>query len=277
MNTQKSLHIKNGLAMGLISIICSGCSFLVQPNIHPSAQYPYDSTQFEDNHVASALRIANLRISQLNHMGAAECIPARLYSMQQLSSKIRGEHETGLNQDALLNLRLLEESIRNAEDGLSYLQMNTGCQLHVEDPRLVALRPLLNNIAQHTFAIGSAELPENLFLRLDELAHWLKAHPAYQVTLTGHTDSQGETKDNDKLALARSTTLANYLRVKQVPNYQVNTNAQGEFNPINSNVSESMRYRNRRVEVEAMLLIPNQKRQSTVKEWPSVTDIWGGK
>lgn len=276
MNT-RPFSVKSSLVIGVISALCSGCSVLVQPNIHPSAQYPYGTSQIEDNYVADTLRIANLRISQLNHMGAAECIPARLYSMQQLSSKIRGEHETGLNQDALLNLRLLEESIRNAEDGLSYLQMNTGCQLHVEDPRLVALRPLLNNITQHTFNVDSAELPEDLFLRLDELANWLKAHPAYQITLTGHTDSQGETKDNDKLALARSTTLANYLTVKHVPDYQIKTNAHGEFNPISSNVSESMRYLNRRVEIEAVLLIPNQKLQSTVKEWPSVTDIWGGK
>ncbi|MBJ7538259.1 OmpA family protein [Marinomonas transparens] len=261
------------LILGSAVMMTSGC----QHNVIPKPVYPYDIKQVETNRVADALRIASVRIAQLNRVGGAECIPARLYRMQQLARKIRGEHESGLDQDALLNLRILDQHIRDAEDGLAYLQINTACQQYVQDLRLVALQPLLKQIAEQTFTTGQANLPAGMSLLLDDLAKWLLAHPAYQVSLVGHTDAMGEAHKNENLALERAFTLSNYLKAQHVPDYQIAINAQGELNPISSNASESMRYKNRRVEATAILLIPSQKLESKVKEWPSVTDIWRGK
>ncbi len=262
------------IAIGLISTAITGCA---SNNILSKPDYPFEHHQAQTNRISDAVRIATVRIAQLNHSGGADCIPARMYRMQQLARTIRQEHEIGLNQEAALNLRILDQQIQNAEDGLAYLQINTACQQHLEDPRIIALTPLLEKITQNTFTSNSHTLPTSMPLQLDQLAHWLKTHPAYRITLIGHTDSQGEKEKNDLLALQRATALANYLRTQRVLNYQIKIDAQGEFNPISSNAFESMRYINRRVSLEVNLLVPSQKLTSKIKEWPSITDIWGGK
>ncbi len=265
--------------LGMSLLISSGCSVLDSVRRQPVdalQTYPYPLHQEKANRVGDALRIAQLRIEQLNLSGGGDCIPGRIYRLQQLAYRVHREHLSGLNQDALHNLRLLDQQINDTEHGLRYLQTRTTCIENKPNRTLLAMQPLLNELMDYRFATDSARMPEQMDEPLQALVRWLKEHPVYRINLTGHTDSRGKEANNAKLAMQRATTIANYLRKEEIPEYQIQIDGQGEHNPIASNAQEPSRSKNRRVAFRLELLLERSSRRQQVKHWPAVTDLWGG-
>jgi OmpA-OmpF porin, OOP family len=86
---------------------------------------------------------------------------------------------------------------------------------------------------------------------LDELATALKENQSVKVNITGHTDGDGNEKDNQKLSEKRAEAVANYF----VTNYGLSklrfeTNGKGESEALEDNNSESGKAQNRRVAFE---------------------------
>jgi OmpA-OmpF porin, OOP family len=84
---------------------------------------------------------------------------------------------------------------------------------------------------------------------LDELGKALKENPNVKISITGHTDSDGNENDNQKLSENRALAVANYF----VSNHGITktrfvTNGKGESEPITDNYSEENKQQNRRVE-----------------------------
>ena len=100
------------------------------------------------------------------------------------------------------------------------------------------------------FAPGKAELAAGDFASLAALADWLKADPARQVTLVGHTDASGALAGNIRLSKARAESVRAYL-VNQlgVGAAQVQAEGVGYLAPRASNQTDDGRQKNRRVEV----------------------------
>ncbi len=100
------------------------------------------------------------------------------------------------------------------------------------------------------FGSGSADLGEGPYPSLDELADWLKAAPAARVALVGHTDAVGSLEANTALSLRRAQSAARRL-VNQlgVAASQVDAHGAGYLAPRASNLSDTGRAANRRVEV----------------------------
>lgn len=257
----------------------SGCSVLDSFRTRPVealTSYPYPMHQDKANRVADALRIAQVRIEQLNLSGGGDCIPGRIYRMQQLAYRVQREHLSGLDQDALYNLRLLDQQINDTEHGLRYLQTRTTCIEHKPDRQLLAMQPLLKQLSAYSFNTDSALIPADMDEPLQTLIHWLKEHPVYRIRLTGHTDATGQEANNAQLAMARANTLAQYLSQEGIPAYQLDINGLGEHQPIASNARPELRRKNRRVSFELSLLLERSSRRQQVKNWPAVTDLWGG-
>ncbi|HOY06981.1 MAG TPA: OmpA family protein [Saprospiraceae bacterium] len=69
------------------------------------------------------------------------------------------------------------------------------------------------------------------------------------VTISGHTDFVGESKDNVRFGLLRANSIRNILIKKGVAAKQIKTRSYGESKAIATNDTPWGRYRNRRVEI----------------------------
>ena len=107
---------------------------------------------------------------------------------------------------------------------------------------------------QGNFQLGSADLPEDVRGKLDELANKLKADPAGNyIEIEGHTDATGSTEANDRLGLARAENVKRYLyETYQIPLHKINVISYGEGKPVAPNDTRDGRAQNRRVVIKVL-------------------------
>lgn len=87
---------------------------------------------------------------------------------------------------------------------------------------------------------------------LDEIAKLLRAQPALNVVIVGHTDSQGAYDYNMNLSQRRAAAVAAALASGYgIPQARLRTAGVGYLAPVGSNASEDGRALNRRVELVA--------------------------
>ena len=83
---------------------------------------------------------------------------------------------------------------------------------------------------------------------LDRLAAYLKSSGG-TVTITGHTDFVGESKNNIEMGLRRANGIRDILVKKGVNKSQIKCKSSGESKPVATNDTALGRYKNRRVEI----------------------------
>lgn len=100
------------------------------------------------------------------------------------------------------------------------------------------------------FQTGSAQLGEDTFATLNDLATYLLANPDRRVALVGHTDSVGSLDGNIALSKRRAgSVLERLVTAYDVPRRQLDAQGMGYLAPVAANLSEEGREKNRRVEV----------------------------
>ena len=101
-----------------------------------------------------------------------------------------------------------------------------------------------------SFITGSSDLGDETFDSLIELATYLNANPDKSVALVGHTDAEGSLANNLALSKKRATSVVNRLvDLYGVSHDQLEAAGVGYLVPRASNLTESGRDQNRRVEV----------------------------
>ena len=98
------------------------------------------------------------------------------------------------------------------------------------------------------FNINKATIEPSSKKVLDELGKVLLENSDVKISITGHTDGDGNDNDNQKLSEKRAESVANYF----VSNYNISksrfeTKGKGESEPIVENNSEKNKKQNRRV------------------------------
>lgn len=96
------------------------------------------------------------------------------------------------------------------------------------------------------FDFDRADLTEEARLRLSRNADWLKANPAYQVTIEGHCDERGTNDYNLALGQRRSAAGMDYIGSLGVAGNRLSTQSWGEERPQCGDSNESCWARNRR-------------------------------
>jgi outer membrane protein OmpA-like peptidoglycan-associated protein len=100
------------------------------------------------------------------------------------------------------------------------------------------------------FASGKATLEDQDYPSLTALAAWLKANPALEVTLVGHTDASGSLEGNIALSRQRAAAVRERLMTKyDATPSQIDAQGAGYLAPRASNQTPEGRQKNRRVEV----------------------------
>ncbi len=90
--------------------------------------------------------------------------------------------------------------------------------------------------------------PQSLAL-LDEVAELLREHAKLRIQIEGYTDSHGNAQENNKLSVARATSVRTYLVGKGVAAERLEAHGYGAEKPIDSNTTARGRENNRRIEL----------------------------
>ncbi len=101
------------------------------------------------------------------------------------------------------------------------------------------------------FEFNSAVLTDG-YPSLLRIADLLKGHQDYKVRIVGNTDSIGSTRYNDRLAVSRANTVAQFLQKYGASAQQIQTSGQGKKDPEVPNRDKLGRWINRRVVLTVM-------------------------
>lgn len=144
------------------------------------------------------------------------------------------------------------------EDGLPSISSTSSKGTVAPAPAIIATGPLSERLEEMgrlvlddlRFQTGSSSLDGEDFSSLSELADYLRANPTRTVVLVGHTDAEGSLDGNIALSKKRAQSVARLLVDRfDVAQGQVDAQGVGYLSPIASNLSDTGRTQNRRVEV----------------------------
>ncbi|PCJ64972.1 MAG: hypothetical protein COA58_11925 [Bacteroidetes bacterium] len=114
-------------------------------------------------------------------------------------------------------------------------------------PNIVnVVRSLAKNIY---FETSSDVIKSESFKSLDKVATILLANPTANLSIEGHTDSQGDDNMNMDLSKRRAQSVLNYLSKKGADVSHLVAQGFGETKPVSSNDNKEGRALNRRVEM----------------------------
>lgn len=108
---------------------------------------------------------------------------------------------------------------------------------------------VLNMPGNVTFATDSSNISADFYPVLDSVALVINEFEKTYVDVVGHTDSTGAADYNQRLSVARASSVARYLESQQVLPERIITQGMGENAPIASNDTPQGRSLNRRVEI----------------------------
>src|SRR5262245_35687054 len=101
-----------------------------------------------------------------------------------------------------------------------------------------------------SFMSGSSSLTDESREQIENVAAILRAYPAMQVTVGGHSDNVGSSSANLALSTARAESVADALTKAGVTANRVHPEGFGDAKPIADNSTESGRAQNRRVTLD---------------------------
>lgn len=129
----------------------------------------------------------------------------------------------------------------------SATRVTSAARLSLGDALEAQGRYILTDLA---FETGSSSLGPGPFASLVTLSEYLKANPARQVALVGHTDSVGSLDGNIALSKRRAGSVRQRLiDTHGVPAAQMAAEGMGYLAPMTTNLTPEGREQNRRVEV----------------------------
>lgn len=105
------------------------------------------------------------------------------------------------------------------------------------------------------FDFNSDRLLPVSYASLNQLTNYLIQNRQHKISITGHTDDQGNDLFNLGLSERRAKSVFEYLREKGVSANRMNYSGKGEREPLEDNKTEEGREKNRRVEFR-LLFIP---------------------
>ncbi|HEY3404545.1 MAG TPA: OmpA family protein [Ohtaekwangia sp.] len=107
----------------------------------------------------------------------------------------------------------------------------------------------LNNLI---FQVGKSKISEESYAELDVVVNMMKDNNAMIIQLEGHTDYQGDPKDNMKLSQERVDAVKEYLVSKKVNKNRIKTKAFGGTSPLSRDNTPEAHRLNRRVELRIL-------------------------
>lgn len=102
------------------------------------------------------------------------------------------------------------------------------------------------------FPVGRARISEDSYSELDVVVAMMKENVTMVIQLEGHTDYQGNPRDNLKLSRSRVEAVKHYLTSKGIAKSRVKTKAFGGTMPLSRDNTPEAHRLNRRVELRIL-------------------------
>lgn len=112
------------------------------------------------------------------------------------------------------------------------------------------------------FGFDRSDINSSAETSLNKLANILQKYPDTNIEIIGHTDSKGTDSYNQDLSERRASSVASYLRNKEISSSRLSTKGMGESDPIATNDTDEGRMQNRRVE---FVITANEKMKEEAK------------
>ncbi len=137
-------------------------------------------------------------------------------------------------------------------------------QFHLTGDTSIALKT--NSIKYNKWKFNSLEFDNNSSLikpemehDLDKVVDFMLDHPYFRISISGHTDSDGDASANLRLSKSRAQAIRNYVIEKgKVNPTQILAEGYGNQKPIVEEKTEEDKKINRRVEFEIIKLTPEE-------------------
>ncbi len=117
------------------------------------------------------------------------------------------------------------------------------------DNHLAGRVMVLNNLI---FELGKSKISPESYGELEVVLKMMKENTRMVIQLEGHTDYQGNPKDNMKLSKARVDAVKKYLTDKGISSSRVKTKAFGGTQPLSKDDTAEAHRLNRRVELRIL-------------------------
>lgn len=125
---------------------------------------------------------------------------------------------------------------------------NNGCPIDLIKKEIIEK---VNYAAQNIqFTSAKAELLIQSLRVLDEVVKILKDNPTLNVSIEGHTSSDGNFDANMKLSDARANAVKNYFQSKGIAGTRLSSKGFGPTQPLNAGKTIAEKSQNRRVELK---------------------------
>jgi OOP family OmpA-OmpF porin len=116
------------------------------------------------------------------------------------------------------------------------------------DPRVIYEDGKFQILDSVHFEHGKADIKEESYSLLDQVALTIKANPDVKIQVEGHTDDTGPHDVNVRLSRARAHAVRRYLVRKGVSPSRLTAEGYGPDRPLEKGTSDAIRAKNRRVE-----------------------------
>ena len=102
------------------------------------------------------------------------------------------------------------------------------------------------------FPVGRSRISQESFSELNVVVDMMKENTSMVIQLEGHTDYQGNPKDNLKLSKERVESVKSYITSKGIPKNRIKTKAFGGTMPLSRDNTPEAHRLNRRVELRIL-------------------------
>ncbi len=102
------------------------------------------------------------------------------------------------------------------------------------------------------FQVGRSRISEESYSELDVVVGMMNENSSMIIQLEGHTDYQGDPKENMKLSQARVDAVKQYLTSKRIAKNRIKTKAFGGTTPLSRDNTPEAHRLNRRVELRIL-------------------------
>ena len=98
------------------------------------------------------------------------------------------------------------------------------------------------------FEFGKTDLLPESYIELDKVSRFMRENNIKKIQISGHTDSEGSDSYNQRLSEGRAKAVVDYLISTGVHPVSMESVGYGKTRPIDTNLTDEGRARNRRVE-----------------------------
>lgn len=180
--------------------------------------------------------------NQINSQGGAIAVGAGFGAVAGMMAGAQQDIEEGTQLDQ--NRRLAALKVQTFANQMELERI----QAHLDIPQGA---PKTSAVYQVFFDEDATSMRSGAVANLEAIAESIKTNPYVgSVSVIGHSDDTGNTDYNEKLALARATSVAGYLASRGISLDKIKTSGVGSQKPIANNATPAGRQLNRRVDVQ---------------------------